>query len=151
MRSAEGPLLDSVKMERERMRATLSIGAIALAYYLKQSWGITIEISTIPLGLEKLLPWAKPVMIDVTVSMVTLFGAYILGMVIGLSKELVVGKRWQELCQFAQGFGYASYLLGALLLVAVGVYFFGTIALFIAIVTYISKFIRFVKFWTRQQ
>jgi len=129
--------------EKERMRATLAIGAIALAYYLKASFGITIRISTIPIGMENWFPQFKPVMMDATIGMVTLFGAYLLGLTIALSNDMIKDKHWGGLCELAQVFGRGSYLLGAFLLVAV--YFFGMVALIVGLLTVVDKSIRFAR------
>ena len=110
-----------------------------MAYYLRQ-FGIKLEISSMPLGLESWFPQAKPITIDVATFMVILFGAYLLGMTIAISDDLLISKTWIELCEAGRTFGMLSYLGGVSLLMWVGLYFFAVLIILIGTVVVIARF-----------
>jgi hypothetical protein len=149
--STQNPICSENGFQRERTRATFAVGAIALAYYLKQLTGTEIWISVIPLGLENSFPQVKPAMINATIWMATTFGAYILAMAVALSNDIIRSSYWEEFCQMAQAFGKGSYLVGVALLAAVGGYFFGSVAVVIGVLTLLGKLIEFVLNALRQK
>ena len=125
------------RLRREQTRATLAIGAIALAYYLLQVSG-TVQLVSVPLFFRLML--GDTVCVEqVSRTIIALFGFYVLATAVAVSEDMLsIGSPqknlWKEVCEIADAVAHLGYVLGASVLFLLGTLIFWPIAVVIAVI-----------------